>query len=142
MRKRQQQPRAKLSEYQLASIKQGIVCRVRKFPPLDVVEQVYPDAEQLVTYTSHEFNSLCPKTGLPDFADAVIIYRPSKYLVELKSLKLYLNSFRNVGIFQEHAANKVFEDFWAAARPRYLKVDFHFGARGGIDTRIVREREA
>lgn len=128
------------TDYQSAAEKQKAVRFSKDFPALERVEQVYQDQDYTATYHSDEFNSVCHKTGLPDFASLDIEYKPDRYLVELKSLKIYLNAFRNVGIFQEHACNKVFEDFWKTAEPKYLKVTMNFGARGGIGTKIVVER--
>jgi 7-cyano-7-deazaguanine reductase len=130
--------------YGSAAERQKAVRNLKIAKPLERVEQVYPPGEEYVPYTvvyrSEEFTSVCPKTGLPDYATLEITYTPDKYLVELKSLKFYLNEYRNLGIFQEHVANKIFDDFWTAANPLYLKVFIHFGARGGIDTKAIVEK--
>lgn len=108
-------------------------------PKLEVIENQYSDRDYLVKLNSKEFTTVCPKTGLPDFANLNISYIPDKYLVEEKSLKLYLNAYRNLGIFQEHATNKVLDDFVAAVQPRYAKIVAFWNSRGGI--RVVVEVE-
>ena len=89
-----------------------------------------------VVYETEEFTSLCPWTGLPDFAHVMMKYIPSEKLVELKSLKLYLTSFRNVGILQEHSPNRILQDLTALLRPRQMEVSARFRERGGIRTEI------
>lgn len=83
-----------------------------------------------------EFTCVCPKTGLPDFARLRIRYLPGELCVELKSLKLYLQAFRNVGIFHENAANRIQQDLEELMKPRKLLVDLLFNPRGGIITEI------
>ncbi|OGJ92172.1 MAG: hypothetical protein A2268_06470 [Candidatus Raymondbacteria bacterium RifOxyA12_full_50_37] len=85
-----------------------------------------------VTLSTDEFTSLCPVTGQPDFGEIVIEYVPEKLLVESKSLKLYLFSFRNLGIFQEEIVNRILNDLKKALKPRSIKVTGRFKARGGI----------
>jgi 7-cyano-7-deazaguanine reductase len=89
-----------------------------------------------VAYETEEFTSLCPWTGLPDFAHLTIKYIPGEKLVELKSLKLYLTSFRNVGILQEHSPNRILRDLAALLRPRHMEVSARFRERGGIRTEV------
>jgi 7-cyano-7-deazaguanine reductase len=84
-----------------------------------------------------EFTCLCPKTGQPDFATLVLDYVPDKLCVELKSLKLYIWSFRNVGTFHEAVTNRILEELVAATRPRYMRLTAHFFVRGGIFTTVV-----
>ena len=81
-----------------------------------------------------EFTCICPKTGLPDFAAIRIEYMPDKGCVELKSFKLYLVFFRNVGIFHEHVTNRILDDLVEACRPRYMKIEMEYNARGGVKT--------
>ena len=83
-----------------------------------------------------EFTSVCPRTGLPDFGVLTIRYTPRKWCVELKSLKLYINGFRNVGIFQENAVNRILKDFVSAVKPVRAVVTGEFNARGGIKTTV------
>ena len=83
-----------------------------------------------------EFNCVCPRTGLPDFGCIYIEYSPNKYIVELKSLKLYTVKYRNLGIFHEHVTNKIMDDFKKACKPKKIHVTGDFHPRGGIKTII------
>ena len=103
---------------------------------LDIVENNYDDRDYEVTVSIPEFNCVCPKTGLPDFATITINYTPNKHIVELKSLKLYIVKFRNIGIFHEHVTNKILDDFRHACNPKKIEVIGAFHARGGIDTKV------
>jgi len=85
-----------------------------------------------INITVPEFTSVCPKTNLPDFGKISISYIPDKYCVELKSLKMYMLSYRNVGIFYENAVNKILKDFVKACKPKEAKVTGEFNPRGGI----------
>jgi 7-cyano-7-deazaguanine reductase len=89
-----------------------------------------------VTITVPEFTSICPKTGLPDFATLVVTYVPDALCVELKSFKAYLLGYRSLGIFNENVANRVLRDLVAATRPRRMTVRGVFTARGGIQTTV------
>lgn len=84
-----------------------------------------------------EFTCLCPKTGQPDFATLVLDYVPDKTCVELKSLKLYVWSYRNEGAFHEAVTNRILDDLVAATRPRYMRLIARFFVRGGIYTSVV-----
>lgn len=99
---------------------------------LETFVNKHPDNEYLVTFTCPEFTSLCPKTGQPDFAKIVISYIPAEKMVESKSLKLYLFSFRNHGDFHEDCVNIIMKDLVALMQPRYLEVRGIFTPRGGI----------
>jgi len=110
-----------------------------KTPPIEVWENQYPDKSFAVHIEIPEFTCICPKTGLPDFAVILIDYVPAKVCVELKSLKEYMIFYRNVGIFHEHFANKLMDDFVKAARPRWAKIVTRFNPRGGITTVVTRE---
>ncbi|RIV28598.1 NADPH-dependent 7-cyano-7-deazaguanine reductase QueF [Alicyclobacillaceae bacterium I2511] len=90
-----------------------------------------------VEMSSSEFTTLCPMTGQPDFATLTIVYQPGLHLVELKSLKQYLWSFRNEGHFHEDVTNIILEDFVRTAKPRYVKVIGDFTIRGGIHTKVT-----
>ena len=106
----------------------------------DVLETVaydYPDSATEVVYETDEFTFVCPWTGLPDFAQLVIRYLPHHSLVELKSLKYYLTSYRNVGILQEHAVNRILNDLVALLDPVSMAVEANFKERGGLKTRAV-----
>jgi 7-cyano-7-deazaguanine reductase len=84
-----------------------------------------------------EFTCLCPKTGQPDFATLILDYVPDKLCVELKSLKLYIWSFRNEGAFHEAVTNQILADLVAATRPRFMRLTARFFVRGGIFTTVV-----
>ena len=92
-----------------------------------------------IDITCHEFTSLCPKTGQPDFAIIKISYVPDKLCVELKSFKLYMFSYRNVGEFHEHVTNKILDDFVKACKPKYASITGDFNIRGGIKTIVQAE---
>ncbi|MDE5672529.1 MAG: preQ(1) synthase [Duncaniella sp.] len=99
---------------------------------LETFVNKHPDNEYLVTFTCPEFTSLCPKTGQPDFAKILISYIPREKMVESKSLKLYLFSFRNHGDFHEDCVNIIMKDLIALMNPRYIEVKGIFTPRGGI----------
>jgi len=101
----------------------------------------YPDRDYTVSIKTDEFTCICPKTGLPDYAAISIDYNPDKYCVELKSFKLYLLAYRNIGIFHEHVINRILDDFIKSCNPRYAKIIGEFGLRGGIRTTVSREHE-
>ena len=105
---------------------------------IDVLETIpfeYPDSGTEVCYETEEFTSVCPWSGLPDFARLVIRYVPDLRLVELKSLKYYLTSYRNVGILQEHAVNRVLQDLVHLVQPVSMSVEGYFADRGGLRTK-------
>ena len=99
---------------------------------LDRVPNPHPDASYVARFTAPEFTVLCPITGQPDFAHLVIDYVPRRWLVESKSLKLYLQSFRNAGTFHEHVVNVILDDVVSALAPRWCKITADFAVRGGI----------
>lgn len=111
--------------------------RQMETPKIETWENEYDDRDYTVEITNQEFTTICPKTGLPDFASIRITYVPDECCVELKSLKEYFLSFRDVGIFHEHLVNKVLEDFVAACNPRRIEVEGDFNIRGGLKT-VVR----
>jgi 7-cyano-7-deazaguanine reductase len=108
-------------------------------PGLRTIENIYPEAEYEVELRTSELTSICPKTGLPDFCDLTVRYVPDRFLVEEKSFKLYLNGYRHVGIFQENATNKIFEDLVSALRPRRMKVTAVWNRRGGVGVTVERQ---
>lgn len=108
--------------------------RQASLPALEVVDNHYSGRDYVVRFEIPEFNCVCPKTGLPDFATLTIEYVPAKKLVELKSLKLYITAYRNIGVFHEHVANRVLDDLVAAVRPRRMRLSADFNVRGGIHT--------
>ena len=100
----------------------------------EVVDNQYSDRNYEIKVAIPEFTCLCPRTGQPDFAIIEIIYIPNKLIVELKSLKLYIQQFRNLGVFHETVTNKILDDFRLACEPRKIDVTGHFNPRGGIST--------
>jgi len=106
----------------------------------DVLETIsfdYSGSATEVVYETEEFTFICPWTGLPDFARLVIRYTPDRSLVELKSLKYYLTSYRNVGILQEHAVNRILHDLVQLLEPISMVVEADYKVRGGLRTRTV-----
>ena len=101
---------------------------------------LYQGETQLITYTTNEFSAVCPFSGLPDYGVFTMEYIPKEQCIELKSLKYYLTSFRNVGIYQEAATNRLFQDIYPLLDPQYLKVTTIYNTRGGIDTTCVIEK--
>ncbi len=99
---------------------------------LETFKNKHPENEYVVTFTCPEFTSLCPKTGQPDFAKIIINYIPGEDMVESKSLKLYLFSFRNHGDFHEDCVNIIMKDLIRLMNPRYIEVTGLFTPRGGI----------
>jgi len=97
----------------------------------------YPKRKITVELTSREFTCLCPFSGLPDFACLSISYVPNHKLIELKSLKYYLYSFRNVKVYNEHAVNKILEDLVKVLKPCKLTVSGEFTSRGGIENKVI-----
>lgn len=98
-----------------------------------------PERDYEIAIRCPEFTSVCPKTGLPDFGEISIRYVPDQACIELKSLKYYLTSYRNEGIFYEAATNRILDDLVAACHPRRMTVTGAFTARGGITTTVVAE---
>ena len=103
---------------------------------LEIVPNEHSDRDYEINVSIPEFNCVCPRTGLPDFATIKINYIPDQHIVELKSLKLYMVKFRNMGIFHESATNKIFNDFKEACNPKTIEVIGVFSARGGISTTV------
>ena len=106
------------------------------YTEIDVVKNQYSDRDYLVKISITEFTCVCPKTGQPDFATIDINYIPNSLIVELKSLKLYLQKFRNMGIFHEAVTNKIIDDFKLACKPRRIDIIGRFNPRGGISTDV------
>ena len=119
------------SSYTEAHARAGVRARL---PALECWPNQYPGYE--VTVEMPEFTSVCPRTGLPDFGILRIRYGPRRRCVELKALKFYMNAYRNVGIFQENAVNRILQDFVAAVQPAWVVVTGEFNARGGMKTTV------
>lgn len=111
--------------------------RELKMPEIEVWANQYDDREYLVDLTIPEFTCICPKTSLPDFAVIHVSYKPAKVCLELKSLKMYLLAYRQLGIFHEHLANRLLDDFVKASKPRWMKVSVDMNPRGGIGTIVT-----
>jgi len=105
-----------------------------KLPKLEVWPNQYPG--YIITTRYPEYTSMCPKTGLPDYGTVTIQYKPRKSCIELKSLKLYLLAYRNLGIFYENAVNKILHDIVAAVQPAWCIVKGEFTPRGGLNTTV------
>lgn len=97
----------------------------------------YPEQATEVTISTDEFTAVCPWTGLPDYGDLTVRYVPGECCIELKSLKYYLLSYRNVGIVQEHAANRILKDLVKAAEPRQMTICLDYKVRGGLHTSVT-----
>jgi 7-cyano-7-deazaguanine reductase len=109
---------------------------------LEVFANPAPEQDYTVRMTIPEFTCLCPKTGQPDFATLDLEYVPDGRCVELKSLKLYIGSFRNRGTFHESVTNEILHDLVAATAPRFMRISAKFNVRGGIYTTVVAEHRA
>ena len=105
-------------------------------------EYEYPERDTEVVIDTDEFTAVCPWTGLPDTGELVISYIPSASCIELKSLKFYLLSYRDVGIVQEHAANRILGDLVACCQPRQMKIKLDYKIRGGLHTVVSVEHKA
>jgi 7-cyano-7-deazaguanine reductase len=112
-----------------------------KIKLLETFENEHPNRDYTIIHTAPEFTSLCPKTGQPDFATITLEYIPDRLCIELKSYKIYLNSFRNDGIFYESVTNRILDDLVSVCKPRYMKIIAEFNTRGGIDSIVEVEYE-
>lgn len=109
---------------------------------LETFPNAFPERDYAVEIVCPEFTSLCPKTGQPDFGTIAITYIPDQVCIELKSLKLYLQRYRNQGAFYETLANRILDDFVKAVAPREVNIVARFTPRGGITTMITCEHVA
>jgi len=109
---------------------------------LETFPNPQPERQYTIRMRIPEFTCLCPKTGQPDFATLHLDYVPDRTCVELKSLKLYIWSFRNEGAFHEAVTNRILDDLVAATQPRFMRVTAEFGVRGGIWTNVIAEHRA
>ena len=105
-----------------------------KYTDLEIVPNEYSNRDYTIEVSVPEFNCVCPRTGLPDFGTINITYVPDQSIVELKSLKLYMVKFRNIGIFHEHVTNRILDDFTKACKPKKIEITGDFNPRGGIKT--------
>jgi 7-cyano-7-deazaguanine reductase len=106
---------------------------------LETFENAYPERDYKIIHTAPEFTSVCPKTGQPDFGIITIEYIPDELCIELKSLKFYINSYRNDGIFYESVTNKILDELVEVCKPRYMIITAKFNVRGGITSVIEAE---
>ena len=105
--------------------------------PIECFPNRHPDRDYEIRIVCPEFTAVCPRTGQPDFATLTLSYVPDARCLELKSLKLYLQSYRNRGIFHEHVTNSILDDLVKSCRPRRMTLVGEFNARGGISTTIT-----
>jgi 7-cyano-7-deazaguanine reductase len=110
--------------------------------PLETFENPEPGRDYTIRIRVPEFTCLCPKTGQPDFATLHLEYVPDRLCVELKSLKLYVWSFRDRGAFHEAVTNQILDDLVRACAPRFMRLTAEFNVRGGIYTTVVAEHRA
>lgn len=103
---------------------------------LETFSNPFPGREYTIQITCPEYTSVCPKTGQPDYGTLVITYIPEGKCVELKSLKLYLQQYRNEGIFYERLTNQILDHLVAVIEPRWIVLEASFNARGGITTTV------
>lgn len=120
-----------MPDYTKAHARAGITA---KLPVIETWPNQFPGYE--ITIRVPEYTSVCPKTGLPDYGAITIQYTPRKSCVELKSLKMYLLAYRNLGIFYENAVNRMLHDIVVAARPAWCVVRGEFTPRGGLTTTV------
>jgi len=106
---------------------------------LETFPNHHPERDYVVTMLTEEFTCVCPLTGQPDFAKITIRYIPDKLILESKSLKLYLQSFRNQGTFHEHVSNVILDDIVGTLAPRWCKMTAEFAVRGGIGISVDAE---
>lgn len=103
---------------------------------LETFAYEYPGSAAVVEISTDEFTAVCPWSGLPDFGRLIIRYVPREHVLELKSFKYYVHSYRNVGIYQEHAANRILQDLVGAAKPVWMELELEYNVRGGVHTTV------
>jgi len=101
---------------------------------LETFPYEYPGRDVVINIDTNEFTAVCPFSGLPDFAVIKVNYIPRKQIIELRSFKYYLQSYRNVGIYQEHAVNRILEDLVKCCNPKWMQVVADYNIRGGVHT--------
>jgi 7-cyano-7-deazaguanine reductase len=109
---------------------------------LEVFENPRPERDYRIVHTCHEFTSVCPKTGQPDFATITVDYVADRFCLELKALKMYFQAYRNQGIFYEAVINRILDDLVTACRPRRMVVRGDFNVRGGFSSVVTAEHDA
>ena len=108
-----------------------------KIKLLETFDNSHPKRDYMIIHRTNEFTSVCPKTGQPDFGTVTISYIAAQKCVELKSLKLYLQSFRNDGIFYENVINRILDDLIFILRPKWMEVKGEFTVRGGLNSTVI-----
>jgi 7-cyano-7-deazaguanine reductase len=106
---------------------------------LEVFDNSHPHRDYMITITNPEFTCLCPRSGYPDFAILELAYIPDKYCLELKSYKLFINKYRDRGIFHEQVVNEILEELVKVVKPRYMSIKGDFNPRGNIHTVVQAE---
>ncbi len=109
---------------------------------IELFDNPRPERDYRITIRCPEFTSVCPKTGQPDFGEITVEYCPDQHCIELKSLKFYMQGYRNKGIFYESLTNDILDDLSGTCQPRWMKVTARFTPRGGITTDVVAEYRA
>ena len=104
---------------------------------LEIFDNSFPDRDYLIVHKANDFTSVCPKTGQPDFGVITISYIAKKKCVELKSLKYYLQSFRNEGIFYENVINRILDDLTTLLKPKWMEIKGEFTVRGGLQSTVT-----
>jgi 7-cyano-7-deazaguanine reductase len=123
----------------MSNRKSKIENRGKKSPagPVETFPNRHPERDYEIKIVAPEFTAVCPRTGQPDFATLALTYVPDRLCLELRSLKLYLQSYRNRGIFHEHVTNEILNDLVASCRPRRMTLTGEFNVRGGIYTTVT-----
>jgi 7-cyano-7-deazaguanine reductase len=109
----------------------------KKVKLLETFDNSFPSRDYLIIHRINEFTSVCPKTGQPDFGVITISYVAAKKCVELKSLKYYMQSYRNEGIFYENVVNRILEDLVKTLKPKWMEVKGDFSVRGGLQSTVI-----
>jgi len=109
----------------------------KKVKLLEAFDNSFPDREYLIVHKANEFTSVCPKTGQPDFGVITISYIAKEKCIELRSLKYYLQSFRNEGIFYENVINRILDDLVSLLKPQWMEVKGEFTVRGGLNSTVT-----
>lgn len=109
----------------------------KKLRLLETFDNSFPGRNYLIIHRANEFTSVCPKTGQPDFGVITISYIANKKCIELKSLKYYLQSFRNEGIFYENVINRILDDIVSVSKPKWIEIKGEFSTRGGLNSTII-----
>jgi len=109
----------------------------QKVKLLETFDNSFPGRNYLIIHRVNEFTSVCPKTGQPDFGVITISYIANKKCIELKSLKYYLQSFRNEGIYYENVINRILDDIVSVTKPKWIEIKGEFSTRGGLNSSVI-----